>query len=86
MGAWGPAIFSDHLACDIRGDYRQLLEDGFPRRRQRLGSSLHTPTWTRTRLTFSGLRSQRPRHPDGAAEAALHGEEALGACHRTRAR
>jgi hypothetical protein len=28
MGAWGPAIFSDDLACDIRGDYRDLLEDG----------------------------------------------------------
>lgn len=28
MGAWGPAIFSDDLACDIRGDYRELLEDG----------------------------------------------------------
>lgn len=28
MGAWGPAIFSDDTACDIRGDYRELLEDG----------------------------------------------------------
>jgi len=28
MGAWGPAIFSDDLACDIRTDYRELLEDG----------------------------------------------------------
>jgi hypothetical protein len=24
----GPAIFSDDVACDIRGDYRELLEDG----------------------------------------------------------
>lgn len=30
MGAWGPAIFSDDLACDIRGDYRELLEDEVP--------------------------------------------------------
>lgn len=30
MGAWGPAIFSDDVACDIRGDYRELLEDGVP--------------------------------------------------------
>lgn len=28
MGAWGPAIFSDDTACDIRGDYRELIEDG----------------------------------------------------------
>jgi hypothetical protein len=28
MGAWGPAIFSDDVACDIRDDYRELLEDG----------------------------------------------------------
>ncbi len=28
MGAWGPAIFSDDLACDIRDSYRQLIEDG----------------------------------------------------------
>lgn len=28
MGAWGPAIFSDDIACDIRSDYRELLEDG----------------------------------------------------------
>lgn len=28
MGAWGPAIFSDDTACDIRSDYRELLEDG----------------------------------------------------------
>lgn len=30
MGAWGSAIFSDDVACDIRGDYRELLEDGVP--------------------------------------------------------
>lgn len=28
MGAWGTAIFSDDTACDIRSDYRELLEDG----------------------------------------------------------
>ena len=28
MGAWGPALFSDDLACDVRDDYRELLEDG----------------------------------------------------------
>lgn len=28
MGAWGDGIFSDDLACDIRGEYRELLEDG----------------------------------------------------------
>lgn len=28
MGAWGPAVFSDDTACDIRTDYRELLEDG----------------------------------------------------------
>src|SRR5689334_12558401 len=28
MGAWGPGLFSDDLACDVRGTYRELLEDG----------------------------------------------------------
>lgn len=28
MGAWDPAIFSDDTACDVRSDYRELLEDG----------------------------------------------------------
>src|SRR5262245_34264570 len=28
MGAWGPALFSDDLACDVRDGYRELLEDG----------------------------------------------------------
>lgn len=30
MGAWGPAIFSDDTAADIRSDYRELLEDQVP--------------------------------------------------------
>jgi hypothetical protein len=30
MGAWGPGIFSDDTAADIRGDYRELLEDQVP--------------------------------------------------------
>ena len=28
MGAWGPAIFSDDTACDIRDEYRDLVGDG----------------------------------------------------------
>ncbi len=28
MGAWGPAIFSDDLACDIRDDFKELIGDG----------------------------------------------------------
>lgn len=28
MGAWGVAIFSDDLAADIRGDFRELIGDG----------------------------------------------------------
>src|SRR5256885_9011700 len=28
MGAWGTALFSDDVACDVRDHYRQLLEDG----------------------------------------------------------
>ncbi|WP_090851392.1 DUF4259 domain-containing protein [Nocardioides lianchengensis] len=32
MGAWGPAIFSDDTACDIRDAYRQQLEDQVPDR------------------------------------------------------
>jgi hypothetical protein len=30
MGTWGPAIFSDDTAADIRSDYRELLEDQVP--------------------------------------------------------
>lgn len=30
MGAWGPAIFSDDTASDIRDEYRELLEDQVP--------------------------------------------------------
>ncbi len=29
MGTWGPAIYSDDLACDIRDDFKQLIGDGF---------------------------------------------------------
>lgn len=29
MGAWGPGIFSDDTALDVRDTYRELLEDGF---------------------------------------------------------
>ncbi len=28
VGAWGPGLFSDDLACDVRGDYREMFEDG----------------------------------------------------------
>jgi hypothetical protein len=28
MGTWGPALFSNDLACDVRDTYRELLEDG----------------------------------------------------------
>lgn len=30
MGAWGPAIFSDDDAADVRDEYRRLLGDGVP--------------------------------------------------------
>lgn len=28
MGTWGPGIFSDDLACDLRDEYRDLVADG----------------------------------------------------------
>ncbi len=28
MGAWGPAIFSDDLACDLRDDFKNLIAEG----------------------------------------------------------
>ncbi len=28
MGAWGPGIFSDDLACDVRDEFRDLIGDG----------------------------------------------------------
>jgi hypothetical protein len=30
MGSWGTAVFSDDTACDIRSEYRELLEDQVP--------------------------------------------------------
>jgi hypothetical protein len=30
MGAWGPAVFSDDTACDVRDDWRELIGDGLP--------------------------------------------------------
>jgi hypothetical protein len=30
VSAWGSGIFSDDTACDVRSDYRALLEDGVP--------------------------------------------------------
>lgn len=30
MGAWGPAVFSDDTAADVRSAYRELLEDEVP--------------------------------------------------------
>jgi hypothetical protein len=28
VGTWGPAVFSDDLACDIRDDFRDLIAEG----------------------------------------------------------
>ncbi|HEX5322220.1 MAG TPA: hypothetical protein VFW40_00440, partial [Capsulimonadaceae bacterium] len=28
MGAWGPALYSDDIACDVRDDFRDLVGDG----------------------------------------------------------
>ncbi len=28
MGTWGPALFSDDTACDVRNEYRDLIGDG----------------------------------------------------------
>lgn len=28
LGVWGPGIFSDDLACDLRDEYRELVADG----------------------------------------------------------
>jgi hypothetical protein len=30
MGTWGTGLFSDDLAADLRGDYRDLIGDGLP--------------------------------------------------------
>lgn len=29
MGAWGPAIYSDDLACDVKDDFKKLIGDGY---------------------------------------------------------
>ena len=28
MGAWGPGLWSDDVACDVRDAYREAVEDG----------------------------------------------------------
>jgi len=28
MGSWGPGIFSDDLACDLREEFRELIAEG----------------------------------------------------------
>jgi len=28
VGAWGPGLFSDDIACDVRGEFRDLIGDG----------------------------------------------------------
>lgn len=28
IGAWGPGLFSDDLACDVRGEFRDLIGEG----------------------------------------------------------
>ena len=28
MGSWGIELFADDVACDVRDDYRELIEDG----------------------------------------------------------
>ncbi len=30
MGSWSTGVFGNDLASDVRGEYRQLLEDGTP--------------------------------------------------------
>src|SRR6202049_1904435 len=30
MGSWGTGVFGNDLASDVRGEYRELLEDGTP--------------------------------------------------------
>jgi hypothetical protein len=30
LGTWGPGIFSDDTAADVRGDFRELVEGGVP--------------------------------------------------------
>jgi hypothetical protein len=28
LGAWGPSLFADDTACDVRDSYRDLIADG----------------------------------------------------------
>lgn len=30
MGTWGPGLYSDDTACDVRDDYKDILGDGIP--------------------------------------------------------
>jgi hypothetical protein len=53
LGAWGTALFSDDVACDIRDHYRELLEDS-------------VEDTAATRLTLEKFAAYL-REPDGVA-------------------
>jgi hypothetical protein len=77
MGAWGPGIFSNDTSADIRGDFRELLEDGLTpeqateRLIQGAGNAVDdqddaTSFWTGLAAVQMALRVLQPRVRDRA--------------------
>jgi hypothetical protein len=61
MGTWGPGIFSDDTACDVRGAYRMALEDGLDDQAaqqqvlHQFAEVLHDDTWNDGPLVWLAL-------------------------------
>ncbi|WP_319460011.1 DUF4259 domain-containing protein [Micromonospora sp. RTP1Z1] len=80
MGAWGPGLFSDDTACDVRDEYREKLEDGLTddEATQRMLTSYAealddpdeaTSVWLALAVTQSKLGRLDPRVRDHAIAA-----------------
>jgi len=85
MGAWGPGLFSDDLACDVRGEYRELIEDGVPddeanqrileRYAEEVADPDEGPTfWLALAFTQSKLGRLNPEVRDRALQVIERGE------------
>jgi len=84
MGTWGSSIFSSDLAADVRGDFRELIEDGASvteattrvlDRYAEVANESPCPTraqgtcWPSTKATWQRVRLERTLAP-GFARAA----------------
>lgn len=85
MGSWGPALFSDDLACDVRDAYREMVEDGvedddaIARMSERFAGTLDDPDegpvfWMALAFTQSKVGRLNTAIRDRALQAIDNGE------------